>query len=308
MKKNYTGKYTKKVSHCFNILAVVTLACMLTVSAGCQSEDSTAQAAQQQVAQASTSTVVPSSTPTAAPSSSANNTEAITTPVKLDLITIAQQVIAGQWGNGQDRINALTAAGYDADAVQAEVDKLLDYTAAATDVISGKYGNGETRAIALKDAGYDADKVQDAVNEMLNMAASDSEDEPIIQQQEDTAQKEDSGQSSDKGHLAGDTWHDEITEPIYDNQPVYKWNYSYTITKYVSENIDQTISGTSGFTYDDQDTALAAAKTDAQAALIKVIPTGVLEKSNYFATSAEGQTGTKRVQTGTRVVQKAGWY
>lgn len=29
------------------------------------------------------------------------------------------------WGNGQDRVNRLTAAGYDYDAVQAEVNKLF---------------------------------------------------------------------------------------------------------------------------------------------------------------------------------------
>jgi hypothetical protein len=38
---------------------------------------------------------------------------------------IAQQIIAGQWGDGPERRRRLTAAGYDYDAVQAEVRKRL---------------------------------------------------------------------------------------------------------------------------------------------------------------------------------------
>lgn len=38
---------------------------------------------------------------------------------------IAREIIAGKWGNGQDRVNRLTAAGYDYNAVQAKVNALL---------------------------------------------------------------------------------------------------------------------------------------------------------------------------------------
>ena len=38
---------------------------------------------------------------------------------------IADEVIAGKWGNGNDRKNKLQAAGYDYNAVQAEVNKKL---------------------------------------------------------------------------------------------------------------------------------------------------------------------------------------
>ncbi|MDO4558618.1 MAG: TolC family protein [Planctomycetia bacterium] len=38
---------------------------------------------------------------------------------------IAREVIRGEWGNGQDRRNRLSAAGYNADAVQAVVNKML---------------------------------------------------------------------------------------------------------------------------------------------------------------------------------------
>ena len=40
---------------------------------------------------------------------------------------IADEVIAGKWGNGNDRKNKLQAAGYDYNAVQAEVNKKLGY-------------------------------------------------------------------------------------------------------------------------------------------------------------------------------------
>ena len=40
---------------------------------------------------------------------------------------VANEVIQGLWGNGQDRVNSLTAAGCDYDAVQAEVNRILGY-------------------------------------------------------------------------------------------------------------------------------------------------------------------------------------
>ena len=41
---------------------------------------------------------------------------------------LAQEVIKGRWGNGQERKDKLTAAGYNADAVQDRVNELLDRT------------------------------------------------------------------------------------------------------------------------------------------------------------------------------------
>lgn len=43
---------------------------------------------------------------------------------KKDVTTVAKEVLAGSWGNGDDRKNRLTAAGYDYTAVQAEVNRL----------------------------------------------------------------------------------------------------------------------------------------------------------------------------------------
>lgn len=39
---------------------------------------------------------------------------------------LAREVLAGEWGNDPERSERLTAAGYDADAVQAEVNRLLE--------------------------------------------------------------------------------------------------------------------------------------------------------------------------------------
>ena len=46
------------------------------------------------------------------------------TPSK-SIDTIAREVIRGEWGNGQDRKNRLTAAGYNYSAVQKRVNELL---------------------------------------------------------------------------------------------------------------------------------------------------------------------------------------
>ena len=42
-----------------------------------------------------------------------------------DVTTIAKEVINGKWGNGDDRVKRLRAAGYDSTAVQKEVNRLL---------------------------------------------------------------------------------------------------------------------------------------------------------------------------------------
>ena len=88
---------------------------------------------------------------------------------------VAQEVIAGKWGNGEDRKNRLTAAGYDCQAVQDQVNALLKGTAQATksvaevaqEVIAGKWGNGTDRKNRLEAAGYNYSEVQAKVNAML---------------------------------------------------------------------------------------------------------------------------------------------
>ena len=84
-------------------------------------------------------------------------------PELKDLAEIAEEVLAGKWGNGEARKEALNAAGYDYDAVQAEVN-LLVY---AREVLQGKWGNGSERKRRLTQAGIDYDAVQRKVNELL---------------------------------------------------------------------------------------------------------------------------------------------
>lgn len=90
--------------------------------------------------------------------------------------TIAKQVLAGIWGNGHERKQRLTAAGYDYNAVQAEVNKLVSGKSKpatkttgqlADEVIKGKWGSGEERKQKLTAAGYDYGAVQAEVNKRM---------------------------------------------------------------------------------------------------------------------------------------------
>ena len=92
---------------------------------------------------------------------------------------LAKDVIRGDWGNGQERIDKLTAAGYDYKAIQAKVNELMAPKPAAApaagktleevakEVIQGKWGNGQERKDKLTAAGYDYNTVQAKVNELL---------------------------------------------------------------------------------------------------------------------------------------------
>ena len=91
-----------------------------------------------------------------------------------DLDSVANEVLQGFWGNGQERFNNLSNAGYDAQAVQDKVNDLLntentskDLDTLANEVLQGLWGNGQERFNRLTDAGYDAEKVQDKVNSLL---------------------------------------------------------------------------------------------------------------------------------------------
>lgn len=87
---------------------------------------------------------------------------------------LALEVMDGKWGNGSARKKALTDAGYDYDAVQAEVNRIVKERDAkaeadkihqmALGVIRGEYGNGLVRRIKL---GSYYKKVQDEVNRIL---------------------------------------------------------------------------------------------------------------------------------------------
>ena len=91
-----------------------------------------------------------------------------------DLDSVAQEVLQGLWGNGQERFDKLENAGYDAQAVQDKVNSLLgggntvDLNTIANEVVQGLWGNGQERYDNLSSAGYDAQAVQNRVNELLS--------------------------------------------------------------------------------------------------------------------------------------------
>lgn len=90
---------------------------------------------------------------------------------------LAREVLAGAWGNGNERYQRLTSGGYDYDAVQARVNELLGLKAQpagksidtlAREVIRGDWGNGKQRYNRLTAAGYNYQAVQNRVNQLLS--------------------------------------------------------------------------------------------------------------------------------------------
>ena len=75
--------------------------------------------------------------------------------------TLAREVIAGQYGHGDARKNAL---GDQYNAVQTRVN---EYYAVAVSCVRGDYGNGNERKEKVTAAGYDYATVQGIVNQML---------------------------------------------------------------------------------------------------------------------------------------------
>lgn len=92
-----------------------------------------------------------------------------------DIDSVARDVIAGKYGNGDARRQALINAGYNPDVVQERVNALLSGSTStpsksivqiAKEVLHGKWGNGEDRKKRLQNAGYDYNAVQNAVNQL----------------------------------------------------------------------------------------------------------------------------------------------
>lgn len=91
---------------------------------------------------------------------------------------IAREVIAGIWGNGNDRKVNLANAGYNYDIIQKSVNAELNNTSSevstkksnetiAQEIIKGQWGNGEDRKNKVIAAGYDYVAIQKIVNDKL---------------------------------------------------------------------------------------------------------------------------------------------
>ena len=95
-------------------------------------------------------------------------------PAKKTSTEIADEVIAGKWGNGAERKERLTDAGYNYSEIQdivngklgAKPKKSVDEI--AREVIHGDWGNGAERKQRLTAAGYDYAAIQRRVNELLS--------------------------------------------------------------------------------------------------------------------------------------------
>lgn len=113
------------------------------------------------------------------------------TPEEID--KVAHEVLDGKYGNGNDRVKALTEAGYDYNVIQNRVNELvaeleeeqkteekpvesvkeepkpeeIPLEVMVQRVINGEFGNGEERKKKLTEAGYDYQKIQNAVNKAL---------------------------------------------------------------------------------------------------------------------------------------------
>lgn len=92
---------------------------------------------------------------------------------------VAKEVIAGKWGNGEDRKQRLTAAGYKYSLIQSKVNELMGASTQAPsktidelarEVIQGMWGNGQDRKDRLTAAGYNYSEIQNRVNEMMGAA------------------------------------------------------------------------------------------------------------------------------------------
>ena len=77
-------------------------------------------------------------------------------------------------GNGAERKDRLTAAGYNYSEIQAKVNELMENGTTgktvdqlAREVIYGYWGNGQERKNRLTAAGYDYAAIQKRVNELL---------------------------------------------------------------------------------------------------------------------------------------------
>lgn len=100
-----------------------------------------------------------------------------------DIDSVARDVIAGKYGNGDARRQALINAGYNPEAVQERVNAILSGNShkptktieqVAKEVLQGKWGNGEDRKKRLQNAGYDYNAVQNAVNQLCGGSSINS--------------------------------------------------------------------------------------------------------------------------------------
>lgn len=85
---------------------------------------------------------------------------------------IASEILNGAWGNGEDRRDSLTRAGYNYSEIQAIVNEMCGSSSKsneeiAREVIRGDWGNGLERKQRLVGQGYNYNEIQNIVNSLL---------------------------------------------------------------------------------------------------------------------------------------------
>lgn len=99
-------------------------------------------------------------------------------PRRKSIAQIANEVIDGKWGNGEQRLKKLRQAGYNPNKVQAAVNRKLSGKKVtvrrkksteeiAQQAIEGRWGNDPERSRRLRRAGYNPEAVQAEVNRRL---------------------------------------------------------------------------------------------------------------------------------------------
>lgn len=89
---------------------------------------------------------------------------------------IVSEVISGLWGNGTERRDALTIAGYDYEEIQKKVNETVKerhkekILHAACRTILGEYGTGEARRNAIESLGLEYSDVQKLVNMFIELS------------------------------------------------------------------------------------------------------------------------------------------
>ena len=102
-----------------------------------------------------------------------SNNQSSNQPVKKSNDVIANEVIAGKWGNGSERKQRLEKAGYNYATIQGIVNAKLannkkkSNEEIANEVIRGMWGNGNERKQRLEKAGYNYNIIQGIVNNKL---------------------------------------------------------------------------------------------------------------------------------------------
>lgn len=99
------------------------------------------------------------------------------TTTKKSNATIANEVLAGKWGNGTTRTSRLRNAGYNPTTIQNLVNKKFGVKTTAKKSVQqvareifygqGNWGNNPQRSQKLRNAGYNPTAVQNAVNQMF---------------------------------------------------------------------------------------------------------------------------------------------